>query len=248
MATHGLALVVAPVGYGKTTFLGQWSAARPGRVLWRSPPALADSEASLRAGARAGAFSALVIDDVGVGAAKRPRERLVRLIEELSEVVPVVVATVRLPDVNLARHEFPNPVVVTARDLAFCSWEVTGLFADVYGDTLGAEDSLAIAERTGGWAAALRLWHLARRLQEHSGQLETGSDPSAFESLLRGYLEREVLSLLGPGSRRALAMSAAFDTVTAPPSRPPPRSGGQPPSAVADRSQGQPRRCLLVRL
>ncbi|WP_156996659.1 BTAD domain-containing putative transcriptional regulator [Knoellia aerolata] len=208
-------MVVAPVGYGKTTLLGQWSAARPGTVRWCTPLALPDADALIRDCGGPGALSGVVIDDVADDQVRRPRGRLVRLIEQLAPTVPVILAARRMPAFNLARHEFPHPVVVTARDLAFRTWEITGLFADVYGDALGAEEALTIAERTDGWAASLRLWHLARRLRERDEEEDRDAEPGAFGGLLHGYLDREVLSALGAGSRRLLARSAAFDCVSA---------------------------------
>lgn len=212
---HGLAVVVAPVGYGKTTLLGQWSASRPGMVRWCSGLALPDPEALLREVGGLGALSGVVIDDVGDDQATHVRGRLLRLIEQLAPTVPVVLAARRMPALNLARHEFPHPVVVTGRDLAFRTWEISGLFGDVYGDELGVEEPLMIAERTDGWAASLRLWHVARRLREHGEGQHRDAEPAAFEALLSGYLDREVLSGLGAGSRRLLARSAAFDCVSA---------------------------------
>ncbi len=213
--SHGLAVVVAPVGSGKTTLLEQWSAARPGAVRWCSHADLSDPDALLRDLGGPGAAGGVVIDNVADKETLRADDRLVRVIEQLAPVLPVVLAARRMPAFNLARHEFPQPVVVTARDLSFRTWEIADLFAHVYRDPLAVEDPLTIAERTDGWAAALRLWQLARRLRDRGEQEDPDAEPGAFDGLLGCYLGREVLSSLGPGSRRLLARSAAFDCVTA---------------------------------
>ncbi|HEX2705762.1 MAG TPA: hypothetical protein VHM65_08380, partial [Candidatus Lustribacter sp.] len=205
----GLALVVAPVGYGKTTLLGQWSAARGGVVRWYEPNRLPSRDAVRRDLDSTPMLRGIVVDDVhrigGVAAAAR----LERLIEDVAPEVPVVLGARRLPAFNLARHEFPRAIVITTRDLSFRPWEVAELFADVYADPLQNEEPLAVADRTEGWAAALRLWHLARRMDREDVPGEQPPD------CVRAYLARQVLNGLDPELLRLMRTSSVFDVVTA---------------------------------
>ena len=109
-------------------------------------------------------------------------------------------------------------VAVTSADLTFLPWEVAELFADVYEDPIEPVAVEALTERTEGWAAALRLWHLARRLgQQTLIAPPENPSPNALGGLpecLHDYVDREVLAgLPDPLLRFAQAMSV-FDAVT----------------------------------
>src|SRR4051794_11792373 len=62
--SHGLAVIVAPVGFGKTTLLGQWSLHRGSNVLWCDPANLPTPEQILREGTGRGGLRGVVIDGV----------------------------------------------------------------------------------------------------------------------------------------------------------------------------------------
>ena len=211
--SHGLAVVLAPVGFGKTTLLGQWSLFRGGHVRWCDPGNLPTPEALFGEAASPRGLRGVVIDGVPEIQDPKGRAQLEGLIRAVAPTVPVLVAARKLPTLNLAKHDFPHPIIVTDRDLAFRPWEVAALFADVYDDPLRNEDPLTIVDRTGGWAATLRLWHVARRM---SGPEDSTDPPAALDSLIRAYLDREVLNSVGrPLLRQLLRTSSVFDTVTA---------------------------------
>lgn len=210
--SHGLALVVAPAGFGKTTLLGQWAMARGGHVRWCDSGNLPRPESLLKGKAGGSPIRGVVIDDV-TNCHGAPEPKLERLIQVVAPAVPVLLAARRMPTLNVARHEFPSTIVMTEHDLTFRPWEITELFAHVYRDPLHTEEPLTMADRTGGWAAALRLWHLARQMR---GKGDQQDESAAFQGLIGSYLEREVMSALGSGQlRRALRTSSVFDIVTA---------------------------------
>ena len=131
---------------------------------------------------------------------------------EVAPRVPVVLASRRMPAFNLACHEFPPSIFLSAHDLAFRPWEISELFADIYGDALDVEQPLALARRTGGWPAALHLWHVARRLGapgRPTGQLDD------VHELVRSYLAREVLADVDSETLDVMRRSSVLDRITA---------------------------------
>ncbi|MEI2732804.1 MAG: BTAD domain-containing putative transcriptional regulator [Dermatophilaceae bacterium] len=212
----GLGMVVAPVGSGKTTLLRQWARGRQHPVAWYAANRLPAPDAVLREASRR--CGGIVVDDVHEATDPAHVEKLARIIDLACSQVPVVLGSRRLPRLNLARDELPRMVAVTSADLTFLPWEVAELFADVYEDPIEPVAVEALTERTEGWAAALRLWHLARRLgQQTLIAPPENPSPNALGGLpecLHDYVDREVLAgLPDPLLRFARAMSV-FDAVT----------------------------------
>ncbi len=212
----GLGMVVAPVGSGKTTLLRQWARSREHPVVWYAANRLPAPETVLREAS--GRCGGIVVDDVDEATDPAHVEKLARIVEVVCGQVPVVLGSRRLPRLNLARDELPRMVAVTAADLTFLPWEVAELFADVYEDPIEPVAVEALTERTEGWAAALRLWHLARRLGQQT-LLAPPENPSpnalvGLPECLHDYVDREVLAgLPDPLLRFARAMSV-FEAVT----------------------------------
>ena len=91
----------------------------------------------------------------------------------------------------MTRHLAGTATVLGAEDLRFRTWEVEELFRTCHGTRLRADEVADLAQRTGGWAAGLELFHLATH----------GRPPSSRARLLgvgggqlsSDYLARHVL-------------------------------------------------------
>lgn len=206
-----MAVVVAPAGFGKTTLLEQWSGQAPGEVRWYSAEELTSGRSALPSLEPAHRLSGIVIDGMDRVASDGRDEALEQVVRRVARRVPVVLASRRMPAFNLACHEFPQSIFLTSHDLAFRPWEISELFADIYDDVLDIEEPLTLADRTGGWPAALHLWHLARRLSAPGSatcQLDT------VHGLVRNYLSREVLAEVDPPTLAVMRRSSVLDVLT----------------------------------
>ena len=98
---------------------------------------------------------------------------------------------------------------IRGHDLRFSPTEIAAFVERTLGAPL-AEDALAVlAEKTEGWAAALRLATLTLR---HSGDAESQiAGLYAENRYLMDYLVREVLSSLPPHIQRFLLKTAILD-------------------------------------
>lgn len=212
----GLGVVIAPVGMGKTTLLRQWADTREQPVTWYAADRLPSEQIVRRDVARRP--GGVVVDDVHRVSDPALVGRLAGLVEDLAREMPVVLASRHLPRLNLARDEVPRMVTVTATDLEFLPWEVAQLFTHVFEDPLDPTIVEGVTERTAGWAAALRLWHLGRSLgQGPVGGVTEGSRTSAASELpgcLREYLDREVLAGVPDSLVRFARITSVFDVVT----------------------------------
>ncbi|MEI2765940.1 MAG: BTAD domain-containing putative transcriptional regulator [Dermatophilaceae bacterium] len=217
IGSGGLGMVVAPVGTGKTTLLRQWAQTREHPVLWYAADRVPSVELVRREVARRA--GGVVVDDVHLVTDPGGALALRRLVERVARDVPVLLASRALPAFNLARDELPQMVAVTAAELAFLPWEVADLFADVYQDPLDPTAVESVTDRTAGWAAALRLWHLGRRLDQGTGvcPAETGRDSATVDlpECLHEYVDREVLADLPDPLLRFARATSVFDVVTA---------------------------------
>jgi DNA-binding SARP family transcriptional activator len=232
--------VVAPAGYGKTTLLAQHAAAAGRAVAWlratpedgdpghllasvggalqragAAPPELRDRAVLLHQLGLLPDGISLVVDDAHLLVDSPAEAELERLITDAPPGFRLLVAARRTPGLNLARAELGQPLVVTADDLRFRSWEVEELFRDVYGEPLPPDDVAALARRTEGWAACLQLFHLStqdRPLPERRRAVTALAGGARFA---RSYLARTILDELAPGLRDFLARTAVFDVLTA---------------------------------
>ncbi|WP_068398366.1 hypothetical protein [Kribbia dieselivorans] len=210
---NGFAVVVAPAGSGKTTVLDQWTASRGGGVRWYSLGQLPSPDDVLGDPAGAGEIpTGVVIDDPGLSPHSRTDEGLGEFIQRLAPVVPVILATRTMPALNFARYAFPRVRFVTAQDLAFRPWEVAALFSRTYNDPIGLDAATALADRTDGWAAALFHWQLARQMGPLGDPLD---EPVGYDSLMRAYLNAEVLHQVDDQDRHLMRLASTFDSLTA---------------------------------
>jgi DNA-binding SARP family transcriptional activator len=233
-----LVLVVAPAGYGKTTLLAQHAARRDGRVAWlRVTPEDGDRRHLLASAERALLRAApvpapardghpahdlgplldgttLVVDDAHLIIDSPGEAELERMLTDGPPEFRVLLAARRAPGLNLARAELGQPVLLTAEDLRFRSWEVEELFRHVYREPLPPDDVAALARRTEGWAACLQLFHLStqsRPLPERRRAVRALTGGARFA---RSYLARTVLDELPGELREFMARTAPFEVLT----------------------------------
>jgi DNA-binding SARP family transcriptional activator len=235
----GLALVVAPAGFGKTTLVAQYAHRHAGPVAWHSVDAAdaaaartdkllataihsasgpdnAQPAADARDAIRSAPAGLLVIVDNADHLLGTPDEELLeKLLSAAPRGVYVLLAGRRLTALNLLRHEVAGYFdVIGADQLRFRTWEVERLFADVYAEPLPPDDVAVLTRRTGGWAAGLAMFHLSTRGRAVSVRRRAVAALSDRWDLTRGYLARTVLAELSPEVRRFLVLTSVFDAVT----------------------------------
>lgn len=232
-----IGLVVAPAGFGKTTVLAQWARQSPTDVAWYRVDA-ADSDVRSLVRGLAAAIAAgtgvplpatdlpsliravevresplvLVIDDVQLGGPETER-----LVYELLLAAPphlhVLIGSRRLPNYNLARSELRG-FLVRGEQLRFHHEEVETLFRDVYGAPLAPEDAALLTQRTGGWAAALHIFHLSMTDAGAAARRRLIRSPVAAR-YTRDYLCGEVLDGLPAELGEFVRRTCVFEVVTA---------------------------------
>jgi DNA-binding SARP family transcriptional activator len=157
----------------------------------------------------------LIVDDVHELAGSTPPSELEQLLLLAPPNLMVVLGSRVVPEINLARSELSQPVLIAGDDLRFRSWEVEELFRDFHGEPLRPDDAAALARRTDGWAAALQLFHLAthgRTAAERSRAVRLLTGPSRYA---KDYLSAQVLAGLPDELRFLLHRTCVFDVVTA---------------------------------
>jgi len=238
-ASAAMVAVVAPAGSGKTTLLAQVAAAAGVPVGWyRARPEDGAESALASHLARAldlGGTNPATLDEVLLALEGRPGHCLLVLddlhdlegtaaeaaIERLVDLRPtgvrLILSSRRPPVLNLSRLQVSGALhEIGADDLRFRSWEVEQLFGQVYGEPLPPESAAALCRRTGGWAAALQLFHLTTSGKSAAERVRAVSSLSAQSRLIRPYLTRNVLAELPEARRRFLVRTAALGVLTGP--------------------------------
>ena len=217
----GLALVVAPAGYGKTTLLTQYAALHPGPVVWHSVDATA--AAAGRTGSRLVEFAEagqaanqlLGLDNVDQLIGTPAEQDLEHLLTSRQRDADVLLAARRMPPLNLLRHEvFGVPGVVGPDQLRFRTWEVERLLAAVYSEPLPPDEVALLTRRTGGWAAGLAMFHLSTRGRPLAARRRAVAALSGRWSMARGYLASTLLRGMGPDVRDFLVRTCVLDVLT----------------------------------
>ena len=216
----GLALVVAPAGYGKTTLLAQYASAHRGPVAWHGIDAV---DAATGHAARrltevvlaATPDALLVIDNVDQLIGTSAEGELERLLPHRARGGYVLLAGRRMPELNLLRHEVSGvPGVIGPDQLRFRTWEVERLLATVYGEPLPPDEVALLTRRTGGWAAGLAMFHLSTRGRPLVARQRAVASLSGRWSMARGYLARTLLTGLAPDARTFLVRTSVLDVLT----------------------------------
>ena len=231
-----LGLVVAHRGAGKTTLMAHWAAEAAAEVVWHRAEAsdeapgrliehLAEGVAALAGGTvprgvqaladaagSAGEPLCLVVDDldllVGTGA-EAELEQLLRL---SPPQVHLLVGSRCVPAFNLACSESSAAVVVGADDLRFSVPETHELFRDVHHRPLDPAGALSLTSCTGGWAAALHLFHVsvcARTPVERRRAAGAGTI-----GYVRDYLARQLLEGTPEQGMDVLCRTSPLDVLT----------------------------------
>ena len=226
----GLALVIAPAGFGKTTLLDQYAQAHPGPVAsYRADPADAaggHTACRLTAALRAalgrpgrpadrdpvgellaelasvhdGTDLLVVIDNVDCLIGTPGEEVVDRLLAHRPAGVRMVVAGRRMPALDLLR---------------FRTWEVERLLAAVYAEPLPFDEVALLTRRTGGWAAGLAMFHLSTRGRPLTSRRRAVAALSGRWAVAREYLARNLLAGLTTEVREFLVRTCVLDVVTA---------------------------------
>lgn len=236
-AAGTLTVLSGPAGSGKTVVLSEWASRQPPqRVAWLSlephdaeprrfwravaaalgraaiAPRLRASDSSRRlardvAGALAGRAERItvVLDDVQEIGDSPALGDLERLLREPPPALRLVLATRRVPSAALG-----FAAAMREGELAFTLDETRALL-EGSGVSVGADVAERLWERTGGWAAALRLAALG---------LREDADPAGFVAAFGGddpalaeYVLGEMLAPQPPEVRAFLAQISILDRV-----------------------------------
>jgi DNA-binding SARP family transcriptional activator len=240
----GVALVVAPAGFGKTTLLEQYARTHHGPVArYRADPADAATDRTARrvtVAIRAALDLPALSDEAAVDADPlaemsvanvtdllllidnvdcligTPGELIIeRLLANRPSGVRIVIAGRRMPALNLMRHEVSGrPDVLGSEHLRFRTWEVERLLAGVYAEPLPPDEVALLTRRTGGWAAGLTMFHLSTRGRPLSVRRRAVAALSGRWAVARDYLARNLLAGLSDGIRDFLVRTCVFDVLT----------------------------------
>ena len=237
----GVALVVAPAGFGKTTLVEQYAATAGTPVArLRADPAdgrddnrtaaklttalrVALGRPPLDPGAPANPVAELtgedllvLIDNVDCLIGTAGELAVERLLANRPPAVRIVVAGRRMPGLNLMRHEVSGrPNVIGAEHLRYRTWEVERLLGGVYLEPLPPDDVTVLTRRTGGWAAALTMFHLSTRGRPLSARRRAVAALSGRWPAARDYLVRNLLGGLPGDALEFLTRTSVFNVVTA---------------------------------
>jgi DNA-binding SARP family transcriptional activator len=221
-AEYLVARVVAPAGCGKSRFLAHVALAYQGPVAWCGAPepvprtkeafcewlweGLApaiDVDELPRPGfdgiadalSGSGPSVLVVVDDVHLLEGVDAELALADLVQRQPPRMRLVMGSRVDLAVDLSRLRVSGQLVeIGADDLRFRTWEVEELFRDVYREPLIPEDAAALAQRTGGWAAYLQLFHLATHRKSQAERRRVLYNLAQRSRLVQEYLTRHVLA------------------------------------------------------
>lgn len=237
------AMVLAPAGSGKSTLLRQFAAQAPGPVAWYQAQTADGSSRALLAALEAAcvqelacpggwdtmedaaaalavrgspAPTLLAIDDVHLLAGTAAEQTLGALVSALPAEVKVVLASRRPVGFPLWHERLDQTLVeLDGDDLRFRSWEIEGLFRQVYEEELRPPDLITLERCTEGWAAGLALFRLAVAGRSGAQRQELLARLPVRSALTRDYLADNVLRHVEPDAVDFLIHSSVLDTLTA---------------------------------
>jgi LuxR family maltose regulon positive regulatory protein len=230
-----LTLIAAPAGFGKTTLLQSWLAARPDLdVAWLTSDDVSDDQsfwasvlAAVDGAAAAGAETpfdqllrtleerpgrvVIVVDDFQRIRSRAVLGPLTLLLNRAPAGVHVILATRRDPALPLHRLRLAGHLTeLRARDLAFRLDEAAEFFSAA-GLELSPELVHGLLARTEGWAAALRF--AAISLQTHGEAESFVRALTRTEHAVAEYLVAEVLGAQPARVREFLLSTAICDRI-----------------------------------
>jgi LuxR family maltose regulon positive regulatory protein len=203
--------IVAPAGFGKTTLLAQWAERDHRPVLWIDLEPEDDHAEILGAqlaevADRPG--SLVLVDDVHVLRSPAALAAFERLLRQAAHGVTVAFAARRVPRLPLARLRAEGRLLeLGVDDLTLSDRDAETLLRRA-GVLLPRPEAAALAERLGGWPAALFL----AALSLHSGaQAATLGGDDRF---LADYLETEHLAGLTSAQRQFALQTSVLTELT----------------------------------
>jgi LuxR family maltose regulon positive regulatory protein len=213
-----LVSVVAPVGYGKTALVAEWSHADPRQFTWLSLEA-ADNDPE-RLSARIGGPEAvedprpfvLVLDEMQLLHAPAAIATVRRVIDCIPRLSQLVLISRRPPDLPLGRLRAQRVVTeIGTRDLAMSSAEAAALL-EACGVVLSRADHDLLMTRTEGWPAALYLAAVAAHdLGDASAAVRSFGGDDAH---VAAYLREEVLADMSDAQCAFLLRASVLETLS----------------------------------
>ncbi len=222
---HGLALIVAPPGYGKSSLLAEWAERDERAFVWLGSfsPAASDQAAAEADGDSLvevvrsrdeGRGCVVVLDDADLVAPAAIRGIVEAVLTGLPPGSMLAIASrtePRLPIGRLRAHK--QLVEIRINDLAMSCSEADALLTEA-GFEFEPEAIQALAGRTAGWPVALYLAALS--LREHRDAPAGVAQFRGNDHLLTEYLHDEVLSALRPDLLTFLIRTSILDRLSGP--------------------------------
>ena len=157
----------------------------------------------------------LILDDLHEIAGSPAEVAFGRFLEFRPRPIRVIAGSRRPPTINISRLRVSGELrEFGADDLRFRSWEVEDLFVGIFGQPLSPESAAALTRRTGGWAAALQLFHLATHGRSATERAKAVADLDGRSRLIRSYLTHNVVAELAPATRDFLVRTCTLGTLT----------------------------------
>lgn len=157
----------------------------------------------------------VVLDDVHEIGGTAAERALRSFVEFRPPAMRVLIGARRPPDLNIPRLRLSETLREwSGEDLRFRSWEVEELFVTVFAEPLPPEAAAALTRRTGGWAAALQLFHLSTAGRSAAHRAQAVVDLGLRYRLIRSYLVRNVLDELPAEQRLFLVRTSSLGVLT----------------------------------
>ncbi len=155
----------------------------------------------------------LVLDDYHLADGPDVADGMTYLLDHLPPNLHVVLVTRADPDLPLARLRARGELVeLRARDLRFTPDEVAAYFHELNDLAVDAKDLATLADRTEGWAAALRLAALSMQGRDNVSAFVT--EFAGDDRYVVDYLVDEVLSRQPDDVRDFLLRTSVLDRLT----------------------------------
>ncbi len=153
----------------------------------------------------------IVVDDAHLLTDTAAEATLARIVRLLPQRAQILLAARSEPGFVSCGPRLSGVVAdITADDLRFRSWEVETLFRECYRTPLPPEDAAALTRHTEGWAAGLRLFHLATSEKPEAERRTAVASLWGKSRLLRRYLASHVLAALPDDVADFLVRSCAL--------------------------------------
>lgn len=166
--------------------------------------------------AAAVADQVLIVDDMHVIEDTPALALFGEILAQLPRNIRTLIGSRCVPGIDLTRLRLDDDIVeVGSDDLRFRSWEMEQLFAEEYATWLAPKELSRLARATDGWAAGLKLFHLAtvdRTDAERNVELERLC--SSRSHTVRDYLTRNVLSSLSPDTQEFMIRTSVLGLLT----------------------------------